>query len=147
MTLSERFIDVRSNDRWDGVNAGALQTFGPVVHGLSWVITDMNEVHWFMKRMRTVIKGRTGSVDEMWFWRKCHRVPTPLQGGPPGLLGQGAAGVSAFGAPAVDERCRHPVMLLFGKRGWARHRCCPARDLQRAQIKVGPDVVGVGGAG
>lgn len=70
MTLSERFIDVRSNDRWDGVNAGALQTFGPVVHGLSWVITDMNEVHWFMKRMRTVIKGRTGSVDEMWFWRK-----------------------------------------------------------------------------
>jgi hypothetical protein len=39
-----------------------LQTFGPVAHGLTWVITDMNEARRFMKRLRKVIAGRSDQL-------------------------------------------------------------------------------------
>lgn len=53
-------LSVRSRLNIIGIDVSkGLQTFGPVVHGLTWVITDMNEVRRFMKRMRTVIKERT----------------------------------------------------------------------------------------
>ncbi|WP_157254824.1 FtsK/SpoIIIE domain-containing protein [Nonomuraea typhae] len=39
--------------------AKELQTFGPVAHGLTWVINDASEARRFMKRMRLVVEGRT----------------------------------------------------------------------------------------
>lgn len=39
-----------------------LQTFGPFVHGMTWVITDEGEARRFLQRLKQVIKGRTNHL-------------------------------------------------------------------------------------
>ncbi|MEV7012012.1 hypothetical protein [Streptosporangium sp. NPDC051022] len=39
-----------------------LQTFGPFVHGMTWVITDESEARRFLQRLKHVIKGRTNHL-------------------------------------------------------------------------------------
>ncbi|MEV7014155.1 FtsK/SpoIIIE domain-containing protein, partial [Streptosporangium sp. NPDC051022] len=39
-----------------------MQTFGPVAHGLTWVITDVEEARLFMARLPKVIEGRTAQL-------------------------------------------------------------------------------------
>lgn len=53
-----------------------LQTFGPLVHGMTWVITNDTEARLFLQRLKHVIKGRTNQLasEKLMRWSPASRL-------------------------------------------------------------------------